>query len=261
MSTGLNQVTEEDLKWWLAKAPTLELTFAKTYAETSPHSYAVLGRTAGMTREDFIRAAHVIHTFGEPAKYYDSTNIYLYDHATGKKWWTMDELLDDTDLINEAEISQVYGIQNAHVTTRDQYQTVIPFNSYDALATRWDSVRDASEDAKVRRTIRDHFGAYAPKTLEIGCGSGALLDLKVVSALNYSGIDSSQAMLNALIRKYNRVHYVANKTLDEAWRRPRGLKLPKFELVVAMDVPGLDMDQLREFANGGLLVTSGRTGS
>jgi hypothetical protein len=261
MSDKLMQVTEADLKWWLEKAPTLELTFAKTYAETSPHSYAVLGRTAGMTREDFIRAAHVIHTFGQPGKYYDSTNNYLYDPATGKKWWTMDDLLDDTDLINEADISQVYGVQNAHVTSRASRNAPIPFNNYDALATRWDTVRDASEDAKVRRTIRDHFGAYAPTTLDIGCGTGALLDMKVVSALNYSGIDPSQAMLNMLVRKYSRVHYVKNLTMDEAYARPRGEKLPKFELVVAMDVPDLNMDRLRDFAAGGLLVTSGRTGS
>lgn len=31
----------DDLRWWRQLAPTLERIFAKTYAETAPHSYVV----------------------------------------------------------------------------------------------------------------------------------------------------------------------------------------------------------------------------
>jgi hypothetical protein len=60
----------EDFGWWLALAPTLEWTVARTYAQTAPHGYVVHPRTAGMTKSDYVRAAHAIHTFGEPAKFY-----------------------------------------------------------------------------------------------------------------------------------------------------------------------------------------------
>lgn len=85
-----DQVTQDDFDWWLDRAPTLDWTFARTYAETAPHSYVVLGRTAGMTAEDYVRAGRVIHTFGQPAKFYGMTNLYLTSPDGHLKWWTMD---------------------------------------------------------------------------------------------------------------------------------------------------------------------------
>ena len=108
--------TDDDLNWWLALAPTLEWTFARTYAETAPHSYVVLNRTAGMTREDYVRAAHVIHTFGPPAKFYSMTSIYLTSPDGRVKWWTMDRDLSDTGLINQSTTERLYGVQNAAST-------------------------------------------------------------------------------------------------------------------------------------------------
>ncbi len=34
-------ITRDDLNWWLELAPTLDWTFAKTYAKTAPHDYVV----------------------------------------------------------------------------------------------------------------------------------------------------------------------------------------------------------------------------
>ena len=71
-------VTTQDRQWWLEIEPTLGWIFARTYADTAPHEYVVLGRWT-LSREDFVRAAKVIHTFGEPGKLYSSTNIYPTD--------------------------------------------------------------------------------------------------------------------------------------------------------------------------------------
>ena len=46
-------ITHADLDWWVGLASALEWTFARTYAETAPHSYVVLGRTARMTKDDY----------------------------------------------------------------------------------------------------------------------------------------------------------------------------------------------------------------
>lgn len=234
--------TEQDLTWWLNLADSLDWTFARTYAATAPHEYVVLGRTEGITRDDFIRAAHVIHTFGQPGKFYASTNNYLCTQEW--KWWTMDALLDDTDLINRAAVTDEYGAQDAPVTHTGT------FTRWDSVATRWDHIRDNDAmDEKVRSQIIDRFGAYAPTTLDVGCGTGALLDTGVVSPHLYTGVDSSQAMLNMLVRKYPHVHRVVPGRFEDV--HPL---LGQYDLVVAADVPDLDTSLLKEHARDLLIV-------
>ena len=45
-------------------------------------------------------------------------------------------------------------------------------------------------------------GTYPPHVLDIGCGTGRVLDLGLVAPERYAGVDSSQAMLNLLLRKH-----------------------------------------------------------
>ena len=79
-------ITRDDLNWWLELAPTLDWTFARTYAKTAPHEYIVESRTPGMEHADYVRAARVIRTFGEPAKFYNYTNVYLTSPDGWKCW-------------------------------------------------------------------------------------------------------------------------------------------------------------------------------
>jgi len=109
-------ITQSDLEWWLTLAPKLEWIFARTYAESAPHSYVVDGRTQGMSRSDFVRAARVIHTFGRPSKFYAMTSIYLTSPDGQLKWWTMDADVTETNLINQATTDRLYGVQNAPAT-------------------------------------------------------------------------------------------------------------------------------------------------
>lgn len=127
MSTPLPPpVDERDLHWWLELAGELDWTWAKTYADSAPHRYVVLGRTPGLNRSDFVRAGAVIRTFGQPGKFYRSTNIYL---EVGEwKWWTMDPRVVDTDLINRAPRGDSYGPQDAPRTATGR------FTEYDAIA-------------------------------------------------------------------------------------------------------------------------------
>lgn len=103
-----------DLDWWLTLAPSLKWTWAKTYAQTAPHWYVVLGRTEGITRDDFIRAGRVIRTFGEPGKFWSMTNLYLFSADRRLKMWCIwsDPPEDaDSTLINLAYGDNVYGPQ------------------------------------------------------------------------------------------------------------------------------------------------------
>lgn len=192
------RITQQDLDWWLEFATSREWTFAKTYAETAPHHYIVEGRTSGVTHEDMVRAARVIHTFGQPGKYYSLTKIYLLSPDGKYRWWTEDNHFTDTTLVNRATTRLFYGIQNAP-------STVSGIESpYDAVATIWDVEHPirSGESNRVKGLLDDARGKYPPHVLDIGCGTGRVLDLGLASADRYAGVDSSQAMLNLLIRKH-----------------------------------------------------------
>lgn len=230
-----------DLDWWLELDKQLEWTFAKTYADTAPHEYVVLDRTDGIGPADFVRAARVIQTFGQPGKFWNTTRIYLTHQ--GRKWWTMDSPLTETTLINRASADKVYGRQDAPATATGT------FTEYDAIATVYDTIRDRSRDQEIARRIVEVFGDHVPTTLDVGCGTGALLDLGLLSPALYTGIDESRAMLNTLVRKHPGVHRV----LPGRFQDVAGLG-DSYELVVALDVPAIDVEDVQHLASDLLIV-------
>lgn len=240
--------TPEDLVWWLRTAPSLQWTWAKTYSGSAPHDYIVAGRTEGISRDEFVRAARVIHTFGEPGRFYSSTNNYL---SHGRyRWWTMDARLEDTDLINRAVNDRVYGVQDAPRTFN------AAFTEFDSVATTYDAdhPRATERDEELVRRVIERFGTYRPTTLEIGSGTGAALDLGVTIPSRYTGVDPSQAMLNALVRKHPDVMRVIPARLDEI---PNAMLSPSYELVLAIDAPGIsdaDLERMQNLATGLVIV-------
>ncbi len=195
------RIARKDLDWWLKFAATLEWTFAKTYADTAPHHYVVEGRTPGLTHDDMVRAARVIRTFGSPGKYYSLTKIYLVSPDGQFRWWTEDKHFTDTTLVNRATTESFYGIQNALSTTSGVD------SPYDEIAATWDVQHPiaAGEADQVKQLLSGVHGKYPPHVLDVGCGTGRVLDLGLVSPDRYAGVDSSQAMLNLLIRKHPKV--------------------------------------------------------
>jgi SAM-dependent methyltransferase len=195
------RITRSDLDWWLEFAATREWTFAKTYAETAPHHYVVEGRTPGVTRDDMVRAARVIATFGSPGNYYSLTKIYLVSPDGRFRWWTEDHHFTDTTLVNRATTELSYGVQNAPATASGIE------SPYDEVATTWDVEHPISpgESEHVKQLLADIRGKYPPHVLDIGCGTGRVLDLGLAAPDRYAGVDSSQAMLNLLVRKHPKV--------------------------------------------------------
>jgi SAM-dependent methyltransferase len=145
-----------------------------------------------------VRAARVIHTFGQPAKYYSLTKIYLMSSDGRYRWWTEDQHFTDTTLVNRATTELFYGIQNPP-STMSGIET--PF---DEIATSWDAAHPLpeGEPERVKQLLAGVRGTYPPHVLDIGCGTGRVLDLGLVAPDRYAGVDSSQAMLNLLVRKH-----------------------------------------------------------
>ena len=73
------------LEWWFTFAPTLQWTWAKTYATRAPHWYVVAGQTPSISHGDFVMAGRVIRAFGEPGKFWSMTQLYLHvpNYRTG----------------------------------------------------------------------------------------------------------------------------------------------------------------------------------
>jgi SAM-dependent methyltransferase len=240
------RINPSDLEWWLGVAPTLSWTWASSYADSAPHDYVVLGRCP-LTRDDFVRAGAVIRTFGQPGKFYRSTNIYL-THGDWK-WRTMDAAVSDTDLINRATTDRVYGKQDAPNTWTGE------FTVFDAIATEYDRTRNRRWDAKVWQQVVDFFGDHVPKTLDAGCGTGVMLDMGLAHPSTYTGIDPSQGMLNELVLK----HPIVHKLIPARFEDVRHHLDSHYELVMALNVPEVALDQLTSLSSE-LVVWEGRGG-
>lgn len=220
-------VTEEDLRWWLDLVPDLPWKFAETMPDI-PHSYVVRGKT--LDEESFVRAVRVIRTFGEPGKFYNTTRVYL-THGD-RKWWTMGAPIEDTVIINTATTEKSYGKQDAPGTATGEWTI------YDGLATSYDeryqNPADLAENAAVRSMIVQHFGAYAPTVLDVGGGTGLLLDMGITSPALYTVVDPSQGMLNELLRKHPRVSQVYPMRIEEALEVPDLAGTGQYELVASL---------------------------
>lgn len=252
-----DRITRADLVWWLELASTVEWTFATTYAKSAPHSYVVLNRTAGMSGADYVRAGRVIHTFGRPAKFYGMTSIYLVSANGQLKWWTMDADVTETALINQATTDRLYGVQNAPVTDSDVV------TGYDAIATSYDSAHPIVDDfaAEVRAAVADLRSDYTPSILDVGCGTGRVLDLGLTTPDRYAGVDPSQPMLNQLVRKHPNVAALYPMTIQRALAE-RLFTPGQFEIVTVLldgsehlDRPTLEA--LTKIASRGVVTSEG----
>lgn len=205
----------DDPAWFIEHGPTWEWSWARTYARFAPHHYVIRGRS--VTPADYDRVFKMIFAHGAPAKFWKRTNIELHlpdfemgfgPKATrrtvrGWRFWAMTNHIEETGVINAAPIADVYGVQDAPRTETGTWTV------YDALSPDYDSrytrPSDLAENLVVWRRIGAHFagddGQYLPCTLDIGCGTGLALDLKITTPDRYTGVDPSRGMLNQLVWK------------------------------------------------------------
>jgi hypothetical protein len=85
--------------------------FAKTYANTAPHEYIVLQKVGLEYKDEFIKIAKFIREKGFKAYYYSRLGYYYY--IDDNYYWTMDEDVNDTDLINRAKRNDYELINNS----------------------------------------------------------------------------------------------------------------------------------------------------
>lgn len=252
-NVSVSPIAKNDLEWWQDKIVSLDWVFAVTYAEGAPHEY-IAEWTEGMTKADFVRAARVIHTFGEPQKFFKSTRIYLVHD--GWKYWTMDREHDDVTLINRGRAEHAYGVQNMPRTQSD-FRT-----GYDGIATYWDHYFAATSEEQQGfvQVVDQVTGGYRKcRTLDIGAGTGLALDLGLTEAPRLTAIDPSQPMLNELVRKHPLVARVEARTFADTIAR-RHLAGTKFDLMLALGgsasyLAQHDWESIMQHARGRLVLS------
>lgn len=109
-----DRFTEADFRNFVNK---FTWTFAKTYAKTAPHEYIALNKVGLEHKPDFIKAAQFIQENGFEAYYYKSKRFYyiMGDYY----YWTMDENVEDTDLINRARLADYELIDNKWIRRKN----------------------------------------------------------------------------------------------------------------------------------------------
>ncbi len=91
-------------------------TFAKTYAAFCPHEYIVMKRLPEEEHTLFPEIAQFIRDKGFVAKYgrLEPRSYYIVDDYY---YWTMDEKVEDTDLINRAKLTDFDFVETAQGLT------------------------------------------------------------------------------------------------------------------------------------------------
>lgn len=150
--------------------------FAKTMPRF-PHHYVV--RKNWKHHISFDAVVQHIRDHGYPGRW--GGQDYVYFHLNGLRYWTMGAPVDETIILNRAEIPQEPA-------------------SYDAVADTYDEIYADDNYQRENDMVFNHVPVEVSSLLDIGCGTGLALDY--IAPQRYVGIDPSQRMLSRLTGKF-----------------------------------------------------------
>lgn len=184
-------MNEDDQSFMREIIRNCEWNWAKTMP-TIPHEYVVRGK-CWMNDSEFNRVVELQRTFGIHERWGRYNFPYL--HIDGFKYWTMGNPVLETTVINRQKI----------------------FNEYDAISEIYDSLfadeQHAQEKEKIQKMIEKLGGGTV---LDIGCGTGSLLEMFDIDIELYTGVDPSSKMLFQFKQKYPMyARCLINKAFEE----------------------------------------------
>lgn len=100
---------EQKVIKWLGP---LDWVFAKTYAKTFPHEYVVVDRLSATDKKRLYIFVKMIREFGYDKNFF--TRVFKYLEVGGYKYWTMDELIMETTILNREPLNKnkPFGLSN-----------------------------------------------------------------------------------------------------------------------------------------------------
>lgn len=147
--------------------------FAKTMPD-NPHWYTL--RKTWAQDDEFVHCTQFIRDYGYREKY--GGRWYTVLNINDMKYWTMGAPIPQTTLINRKYINVDYVFHYDEIA-----------DTYDCLFT---DEQSEQENAEVFAMLEGMGG----RVLDVGCGTGLLLDGLPVPPADYVGIDPSTAMLD-----------------------------------------------------------------
>jgi hypothetical protein len=213
----------------MPKIAPLDLEFMQTYIDSCRWQTAKNGAAHQYTvREwrpendaDFVQFVELIRTFGHPQNFYSKT--YIYFVIDELKYWTMGSPMDETVIINRAHKDAYYSRQVAPKPNDNLDETI-----YDRLAPKYDKrysePKYLAEDEVIFGMLDSVING---SVLDVGCGTGILLEKLSIQAHDYLGIDPSQGMMNEFIRKFPQYPF-AQTTFEDLTLNE------KFDLVISL---------------------------
>ena len=175
--------------------------FAKRSKHKNPHWYTL--KDTWKLKKEFKAVAQFIRDNGVEEGFWKIK--YLCFHHKGWKYWTMGAPIKDTILINKTYVSEQYN--------KIAYK-------YDELFTDPESKHQDAEIFKMLKPIIDHK-KYFDNTntiLDVGSGTGLLVDLLKPDPENYIGIDPSFIMVKLAKQKFPEHTFKCNKL--ETYHKP-----------------------------------------
>ena len=158
-----------------------------------PHQYIV---KKNVDSDHFMQAVKIIRSFGVPEKFY--RRVFIYLTVGDWKYWTMNDPLDKTVIINRAHKDKSYGTQDA-----PEASSITTPSVYDILAPTYDARYSTPEHSAENRQIAEMLGDLRnTRVLDIGCGTGLLIDIMPINPRRYLGVEPSQGMVNEFLRKH-----------------------------------------------------------
>ena len=146
-------------------------TFARTAKKRNPHWYTLIKDWED--KEEFLEVVQFIRDNGVDEFFWKIK--YICYHHKGWKYWTMGAPLDETILINKTYVSE----------------------SYNKIAYKYDDLFKSDQYQKENKEIvgllKPHIKGVS--VLDIGSGTGLLLDLLSIDPKLYTGIDPSYGMV------------------------------------------------------------------
>lgn len=177
-----------------------EYIFAKSMPQ-HPHSYALRKNWVGEHFEAVVQFMRD-NSYTE----YFQKKPYKMFGLNGNKYWTMGAPLSQTILINRA--------------------SCVNHNEYDEIADQYQQLFLDKESDKENREVISKIDIRG-NVLDIGCGSGLLLDYAHIFPLEYVGIDPSFRMLQ-YFKKNNPNHLAINCAFEDFYSNE------KFDTIISL---------------------------
>ena len=172
-----------------------DFTFAKTMPEC-PHWYTL--RESWKCEAQFNQAVSDIREYGYEDYYWKSK--YTRININGFKYWSMGAPVEETSLINCAKIETLKSC-------------------YSSFADTYDGMFEDKKALDENESACSQIDSLEGRILDIGCGTGLLLDHRKIKPQNYVGIDPSKEMLDQFAVKHPKFKFRTTQTDFESFAR------------------------------------------